>query len=125
MNKLKKIIFTIVLACMVQISYAGMGRYALTYCDDPEYTCHRVEPGDTWLSLFPDDDQRELVQRVNRMNTQIHPGMIIAVPKNLDSVTAMELSPFSSHMQSQGEKFIYVDPNKNAWGAYDANGNLV
>ena len=125
MNKTIRIFFSLLMLLLFQQSYASMARYALTYCKDPNYTCERVQRGDSWLSLFPDDQQRELVQRVNRMNTQIYPGMTIAVPKDLDKITAMDLSPFPRHMQTSNEKLIYVDPNKNAWGAYDASGNLV
>lgn len=93
-------------------------------CNDPEYTCIRVQRGDTWYSLFPDDYARAKVMRVNRMNTYLAPGLIIAVPNNLSSVDLMDLSPFSRRIQPPGQKVLIFDPSTNAWGAYNPDGTL-
>lgn len=34
-------------------------------------------------------------------------------------------SRLPSHMDTDGKKMVYVDPNTHAWGAYDAQGNLI
>jgi hypothetical protein len=83
-----------------------------------------VSKGDTWQSLFPDPNFRDMVMRLNRMNVPLRSGMTIAVPKD-EHVTLMELSPFKSQIPPLGKKAIIVDPSVNAWGAYTADGQLV
>lgn len=90
----------------------------------PEYDCVHVQGGQSWASLFPDPEKRMLVKKVNRMNTPIHGGMTIAVPKNLNSVSLMDLAPFPHESSSESDS-IQVDLNKLAWGAYDSSGHLI
>jgi len=93
-------------------------------CHDPHYICYKVKRGDSWHKLFHDPEQRDLVMRLNRMNTDIYPGLRIVVPKNLDSTSMLDLSPLPRQINPPGDKFIYVSLNDLAFGAYDANGNL-
>lgn len=87
--------------------------------------CLKVRRHQTWNSLFPDEHDRSIVMRINRMNTQIWQGMVIAVPENLSTSDIMDFSPFPDHIAQPGEKLIIVDPVDQAWGAYDAEGNLL
>jgi lipoprotein-anchoring transpeptidase ErfK/SrfK len=66
-----------------------------------------------------------VVKKVNRMNTALRAGMVIAVPNNIDSVGLMELAPFSSKIDAPQTNLVQISLSKLAWGAYDANGNLV
>jgi L,D-transpeptidase ErfK/SrfK len=92
--------------------------------NDIEYTCHKVKRGESWVSLFPSEEKRDLVMRANRMNTRLYSGLIIAVPRN-DNLTIMDISPFTKQIDPPGEKVIYVSIDKLAWGAYDSGGSLV
>lgn len=103
-------------------AYAPFGRLL---CKTSSYSCLRVPKHQTWDSLFPNTQQRMLVMEINRMNTPLYPGMLIAVPKNQPFATLMAYSPFPTQIKAPGQKIIYVDPAVLAWGAYDANGNLV
>ncbi len=47
------------------------------------------------------------------------------VPRDLAHVTLLDLSPFPKKINGEHEKEIIVDQDKLAWGAYDAQGNLV
>lgn len=89
------------------------------------YYCLKVKGGQSWYKLFPDEHDRDIVMRVNRMNTQIYPGMIISVPKELSSADVMDYAPFPKQIQPPQEKLVVVDPSIYAWGAYDADGTLV
>lgn len=91
---------------------------------DPDYTCYRVKRGESWQKLFPDEDQRDLVMRINRMNTHLYSGLIIALPKT-NSLSVMDIAPLEKQIDPPGEKIIYVSIDKLAWGAYDATGSLV
>jgi hypothetical protein len=113
------------------LSFYSLSASAETYtygnrlCGEPGYTCIQVQYGQTWDTLFSDPDQKDIVMRVNRMNTRVYPGLVLAVPDNLDSVSIMDLSPFNSQITPTGQKTIIFDPKLSAWGAYDENGDLV
>jgi hypothetical protein len=98
--------------------------YGLGLCNYPEYKCVKVSSGETWERLFPDERQRELVQRINRSYNYIYPGKEIVVPRDLEHATIFSLSPFPLRIEPD-EKQIIVDQDKLAWAAYNANGHLV
>lgn len=100
-------------------------RYGEILCKQPDYECLRVKRGQNWNTLFPDAEKRDIVRRVNRMNTNIWTGMTIAVPKKLHQLTVYDVSPFPRYIDSDGEKTIFVSQKKLAWGAYDEDGELV
>ncbi|MDP1574826.1 MAG: L,D-transpeptidase [Coxiellaceae bacterium] len=99
--------------------------YGKNLCGYPGFTCVKIKRGDTWERLFPNAKQRELVMRFNRTNIPLNYRSWIVVPDNLSSLNPMELSPFPLTRDTHGKKLIYVSLNKQAFGAYDANGKLV
>jgi len=100
-------------------------RFGETLCHNEDYECITIKSGETWGGLFPDAQQQDMVRRINRMNVSLQPGMILAVPKHLERLTIYDVSPFPRYIDSTGEKTIFVSQNKLAWGAYDADGELV
>ncbi len=100
-------------------------RYGETFCDDPNFTCIKIKGGQSWKSLWPDEYQRQVVQRLNRMNVRLRPGMTIAVPNNIESTDLLSIAPFPGAIDPPGQKMVVVDPGTLAWGAYDDNGKLV
>ncbi|SRR5579883_455362 len=92
-------------------------------CNAPEFHCYVVKSGDNWKKLYPDDNQRDLVMRVNRMNTRLYKGLKIAVPDNLNADPS-EFSPMDHQINPPGKKVIIVDLRKLAFGAYDEQGTL-
>lgn len=88
------------------------------------FSCYKVKRGDSWSTLFPDEEQRDLVTRINRTNNKIYAGMIIAIPKNLKDADKLDYAPFSQQIESSGNKIIIVSLDKLAFGAYGENGNL-
>jgi hypothetical protein len=117
------------LLCLFHFFYFSLAysspRYGETLCTKPAYRCVKIKASDSWAQLFPNATQRDLVKRINRMNVFLKPGMVIAVPKELDKMTLMEAAPFASHIKPVGEKIIEVNLNTMAWGAYDKNGSLL
>ena len=119
------------IAFLVSLSFlspamAGRTHYGKKLCNkSDDYVCVKVKRGQSWKSLFPDAEDRDIVRRVNRMNTRVWAGMTIAVPKNLSQVTIYDVAPFPRYIDSNGEKSIYVNQNELAWGAYDENGELL
>ena len=59
------------------------------------------------------------------MNTGLYAGLRIAVPTNLANTDLLDISPFPATISAPNQKLIIVDPKTMAFGAYDANGNLV
>lgn len=103
----------------------SLERYGEMICQNEGYTCVKVQKGQSWESLFPDENQRAIVMRLNRINERLFRGEVIAVPENLDKVDYMQLSPFEQNIEPTGYKQIIVDPVVMAFAAYDENGNLV
>ena len=99
--------------------------YGPGLCASPQYECVKVSHGQSWDQLFPDETQRDLVQRVNRSYNSLWPGKEIVVPRDLAHATLLSLSPFPQKIDAENEKQIIVDQDKLAWGAYDAQGQLV
>jgi hypothetical protein len=99
--------------------------YGELLCQDPDYFCLKIRKGQSWNNLFPTPESREIVRRINRINIRLQPGVIIAIPKNLDRVTIYDVSPFPRYIDSGGEKIIYISQQKLAWGAYDERGELL
>lgn len=98
--------------------------YGTGLCNQPQFECIKIQRGDSWKSLFPDETQRDLVQRLNRSYNSLWAGKVIAIPKNLKKMSLLDLSPFPKHIDAN-EKQIIVDQDKLAWGAYDDKGQLL
>lgn len=75
--------------------------------------------------MFPNAAQRNLVMRLNRRNTALRAGQVIAVPKDLKGVTLMDIAPFPAKISSPGRSTVVVDQANLAWGAYSASGELL
>lgn len=89
----------------------------------PQYTCYTVKKNETWEKLFPDPAKRDLVMRINRMNTSLHHGMIIALPATEDT-DPLNYSPMPMTIDPPGKKTIIISLGVLAFGAYDSNGQL-
>ncbi|MDF1646283.1 MAG: L,D-transpeptidase [Legionellaceae bacterium] len=98
--------------------------YGPNLCKSDQFECVKVKSGESWKRLFPDNQDRDLVQRLNRTYNSLWAGKVIVVPKNLSELTILDISPFPKQMDVH-EKQIIVDQDKLAWGAYDENGKLL
>lgn len=98
--------------------------YAQGLCNHPDFYCAKVNVSG-WTRAFPDPVQRDIVQKVNRTYNSLWRGKIIAIPKNLDKINILDVSPFPLTTLKSGEKQVIVDQEKLAWAAYDENGNQV
>lgn len=121
MRKLAGVITLMIMAFQAKaVSYYGTG-----LCAYPQYQCIKVGSGQSWEKLFPDEQQRDIVQRLNRSYNYLWAGKVIVVPRNLTQKTLLDFSPFPLKIDAEGEKQVIVDQDKLAWGAYDAQGQLV
>ncbi|KTD20442.1 enhanced entry protein EnhA [Legionella lansingensis] len=118
------IILTIMMVTSLPVAWS-YSRYGETLCNQPDFFCMTIKFGQTWSNLFPQSEARDIVKRINRMNIRLRPGMVIAIPKNLDRITIYDVSPFPRYIESGGEKTIYISQDKLAWGAYDEDGELL
>ena len=123
---MKRVLLSIVLFLGYSTSYSvSIAYYGTALCAYPQYECIKVGKNQGWESLFPDPEKRDLVQRLNRTYNAIWYGREIVVPRNLESTTFKDISPFPLTVKDIGEKQIIVDQDKLAWAAYDEQGNLV
>ncbi|MFT3741481.1 MAG: L,D-transpeptidase [Gammaproteobacteria bacterium] len=121
---MKKWMFSGLIITMLLPAYTQAASYGQRLCrSDADVTCIRIHPDDTWYSLWPDPEQRDLIMRLNRRNTPLRPGEVIAIPNRATS--AMALSPMEPSIAPPGKTTIIVDPKQLAWGAYDSDGQLV
>lgn len=97
--------------------------YGKDLCAYPQYECVKVSG--SWEKLFPDERERDIVQRLNRTYNHLWSGKVIAVPKDMKNKTLLDFSPFPLHIEADGEQQVIVDQDKLAWGAYNASGQLV
>lgn len=125
MNTVKSLSLSICLLLANQLVFAQPVRFGETLCHTPDYFCMKIKKGDTWEKLFPNEEERDIVRRINRLNISLRPQMTLAVPKNIDRITIYDVSPFPRYIDKPGEKTIYVSQKKLAWGAYDAEGELL
>ncbi|WED44149.1 L,D-transpeptidase [Legionella cardiaca] len=122
---MKKSIMIIIMMVVLSPAAWSYTRYGEMLCTNPDFFCIKIKAGQSWSNLFPNNESRDIVRRINRMNIRLRPGMVIAVPKNLDRITIYDVAPFPRYIESDGEKTIYVDQEKLAWGAYDEDGELL
>lgn len=120
----KYLILGLLLGCHTSFA-TSIAYYGTALCAYPQYECVKVGKGQGWESLFPDPEKRDLVQRLNRTYNAIWYGREIVVPRNLNSTTLKDVSPFPLTVKDIGEKQIIVDQDKLAWVAYDEKGNLI
>lgn len=122
MNKSIKMSCGLVLGLLAQNTWALYGEQ---FCHHADYHCIQVKSGDTWDNLFTEPNQIDLVQRVNRINIELRPGMTLAIPNNLEQLSIYDIAPFPRFIPASGEKSIYVNQKKLAWAAYNPQGELV
>ena len=121
---MKKILGVVALL-QLSFVYSNPANFGQKLCDYPQYECVKVSGGQTWEKLFPDENQRDIVQKINRTYNPLWGSKTIAVPKNMVNKTILDFSPFPLRIKEGGEKQVIVDQDKLAWAAYDERGHLV
>jgi L,D-transpeptidase ErfK/SrfK len=99
--------------------------YGKQLCKYPQFSCVKIKKGDTWEKRWPDSRQRDMIMRLNRTNLSLEGRSWVVVPKNLNSLDLLDLSPFPGQMATSGKKMVLVDTAKLAFGAYDEKGHLI
>ena len=94
MRKIVPLLIIILLSAFSFTAHADVTRYGQQYCNTPGYHCVKIQRGDSWQSLWRSERKRDVVQRLNRMNITLQPGMVIAVPDGFNSVSVWDISPF-------------------------------
>ncbi len=122
-HAMKKLILVIALILPTLTTYAA-DYFGTSLCAYPQYQCIRVGSGQTWERLFPDEQQRDIVQRLNRSYNYLWAGKEIAVPRDMANKTLLDFSPFPLKISPE-EKQVIIDQDKLAWAAYDSNGQLI
>lgn len=121
-----KVVLLAALIALGQSAYAKSKSNSIgaQVCQQAGYECYKVKKGDTWAKLFPDEHERFVVKKINRMNTPLYAGKIIALPTT-GVGSHMEHAPFPSRLENgSGEKTVIVDLSDLAFGAYNEEGEL-
>lgn len=127
--KRKTILFVLgvcmILGAGLQTVIARGEYYGQELCAYPNFKCIKVRSTDTWVKLFPNLRDREIVKRLNRTNMELRYRKWIVVPTNLRQIDHMDMSPFPDQIPSPGGRLLVVNLSLQAFGAYDKEGNLV
>jgi L,D-transpeptidase ErfK/SrfK len=99
--------------------------YGKEFCDYPDYFCMRVEEGQTWENLWPDNRDRNLIMRFNRTNLPLSTRHWIVIPKNIHHLSIWDISPFPLQISPLKHRFLIIDLQKLAFGAYNNSGKLI
>lgn len=110
---------------LISLHTSAAEYFSTRLCESGQFECIKIAKGDTWYKLFPNPYERDLVKRFNRMNTKLRSGLYIAIPPDLSTIDIMSIAPFEHKIDPPGSKLIVIDLSLLAWGAYDADGNLV
>src|SRR5271156_6004320 len=70
--------------------------YGLSLCQQPGLHCIAVQPGDSWENKFPNANQRDIVQRLNRTNIPLTYRHWLVVPNSWQNLNFMTLGPFAA-----------------------------
>jgi hypothetical protein len=81
------------------------------------YDCRIVKPGQNWWSFTP---EIHLIQSVNRRNTRLQVGQVVAVP--IAGNDLRTYSPFEK--RSNHKNTLIIDLNVFAWAYYNDAGGL-
>ena len=117
--------FFFIFSVMHGDSFAARGWLLQALCEDPRLYCITIRPGQTWERLFPEQERRDLVMRINRMNTRLYTGMRLAIPRNNYETDSMDYTPFAVNRIPTGKKMVVYSPALNAWAAYGENGHII
>ncbi len=121
--RVRIIYFIIPFLAIYSTAYA---RYTPELCkNNPGEYCFVVHEGESWQSLWPDPQQRDLAMRLNRLDTPLHPGIQLVDPEQMTADEMNASIPFPPRIDSSGHKTIVVSPDNLSWAAYDTNGELV
>lgn len=125
----RKVSLILALIFSVSISFFSSpllaGYYGQEICHSAGFHCLKIRHDVSWEDLWPNAHDRNIVKRVNRMNTYLYPGIILAVPDDLQNSTVMDYAPFAKQIEAPGEKVVIIDPILRAWGAYTKDGTLL
>lgn len=122
---MRQAILLILMVLMVLINQAAFAAsYGRSLCGQSWISCIKIKSGQSWQSLWPNPYQRDLVKRINRMNTELSPGMLIAVPNDLN-LDPLQVAPLETQIRPLGTKTIIVALSALAWGAYSSEGQLI
>jgi hypothetical protein len=81
---------------------------------------------DNWTKLFPNQQERERVMRLNRMNVPVTNRSWIVVPTDFKDLSYLDLSPFPHQIEGPvSREQVVVDLSDQAFAAYDSSGKLV
>lgn len=127
MTTKKKPIIVVLLISLLTLTNSSFATeyYSKKLCSNPEYTCIKVKRGSTWDRLFPDPRKQEIIKKINRMNVELTPGMILALPNNLEQSDPLRFAPFPIRITPFDRTVIIVDLENEAFAAYDTFGSLV
>src|SRR5437016_4134873 len=100
---------TIAMALLLQsFSTVAATFYGEGLCAYPQYECVKIDRGQSWETLFPDEVQRDIVQRINRSYNNLWLGKTIAVPRKLANKTLLDFAPFPLQIEEKGNKQVIV-----------------
>lgn len=127
--QLQRVVITTIMSALLLITVNSANAeqskyYGQYFCNRAGFHCIVVRGGATWESLFNSYHDIDIVKRLNRMNTRLHPGMRIAVPNHVSHTNLNDINPLPRYIATR-EPTIVVNQTQLAWGAYNSSGEIV
>lgn len=125
----------IALIIIILLNYNNAyGKYGITYAEKickniknyKKLSCYTIKNNKiTWEQLYPNEESRNFVKRINRTNHRLRKNMVVLIPSGVDFLSYLiDYSPFPLTIETKYDKLIIVDPNVLAWGTYK-EGTLI
>ena len=99
--------------------------YVKEACHYPGMHCVSLVPHEIWVDVFPQAKVRTMMMRLNRMNSALFYRNWLLVPVNWHGLHDWDFSPMPLYRNTAHVKEVVVDLKKHAFGAYNAQGQLV
>lgn len=99
--------------------------YGFHLCDKAEFSCKKVKRGNTWKKLYPNDNHRHMIKKLNRTNLPVHHRPYYVEPDSLIGTSYFDLSPMPASVSGHNEKVVIIDLSQQAFAAYDSNGTKL
>lgn len=94
-------------------------------CQLPGLHCVRIRPHEIWPDVFPNPQNRQIIMRLNRMNSALFYRNWLLVPTDWHHLNDLSFSPMPLYRNTHHHPEVVVSLSKFAFAAYDKRGRLV
>jgi hypothetical protein len=99
--------------------------YVQQLCQVPGLHCVKIRPHEIWSYVFPNAQNRNIMMRLNRMNSALFYRQWLVVPTDWHHLNDLSFSPMPLYRNTHHHSEVVVSLSKYAFAAYGKDGRLV